>query len=101
MRRIDGSITVNPFEGADVFAQHFNQLNGRIPTFDPSVIDLLPRQTPFPDIDGLPTDDEITRNISRLHATSPGASGTHARLWQALASTPVGFIYIRHFVIHF
>ena len=71
MRRIDGSITVNPSEGANVFAQHFNQLYGRIPTFDPSVIDLLPRQTPFPDIDGLPTDDEISRSISRLHATSP------------------------------
>jgi hypothetical protein len=81
MRRIDGSIIVTPAEGVEAFPQHFNQLYGHIPTFDPSVIDLLPRQTSFPDIDGLPTDDEITINISRIHSTSLGAFGTHARLW--------------------
>ena len=43
MRIIDDSITVTQAGGAEVFAQHFNQLYGRIPTFDPSVIDLLPR----------------------------------------------------------
>jgi hypothetical protein len=80
MHRFDGSIVVTLGEGVEIFAQHFNKLYGRIPTFDPSVIDLLPRQTPFPNLDGLPTNDEITTNISRLHATSLGASGTHARL---------------------
>ena len=100
MRRIDGSIIVTLAGGVEVLAQHFNQLYGRIPTFDSSVIDFLPRQTFFPNLDGLPTDDEITRNISRLHATSPRASGTHTRLWHALASTPAGFIYIRHFIIY-
>ena len=101
MRREDGTITVTPIEGAEVFASHFNQLYGRTPSFDPTVLDLLDQEPVFPDIDGLPTDDEIAKGISRLHATSPGASGTHARLWQALASTSAGFDYIRHFITHF
>ena len=101
MRREDGTITVTPMEGAEVFSIHFNQLYNRTPSFDPSVLDDLPQEPVVWGIDGLPTDDEITKGISRLHATSPGASGTHARLWQALASTSAGFDYIRHFITHF
>ncbi len=51
-----------------------------MPTFDPSILDLLPQEPPFPSIDGLPTDDEIYKSVSRMHATSPSASGTHARM---------------------
>ena len=101
MRRGDGSITTAYANGADIFAKHFHQLYGRIPTFDPSILDLLTQAPPFPVIDGLPTDDEIAKSVSRLHATSPGAAGTHARLWQTLASTPEGSNYSKHFLLHF
>jgi len=80
MRREDGALTVNSIEGAEVFADHFNHFYGRIPTFDSSVLDLLPQEIYCSGNDGVPSDDEIARSISRLHATSPGAYSTHARL---------------------
>ncbi len=83
MRREDGPLTITPIEGAHVFAEHFHRMYGRIPTFDSSVLDLLPQEMPFPVNDEPPSDVEISISISRLHATTPGASGTHARLWQA------------------
>ena len=101
MRREDGSITPTSADGVEVCAKRFHQLYCRIPTFDPNILELLPQAPPIPVIDDLPTDDEIAKSVSRLHATSPGASGTHARPWQALASTPESFNYIKHFILQF
>jgi len=86
MRREDGSITVTYVDGVEIFAKHFQQLYGHIPAFDPSILDLLP---------------QIAKSVSRLRATSPGVFGTHARMWQALTSTPEGFNYIKHCILHF
>ena len=79
MRRDDGSITVTSIDGDEVFAKHFHQLYAHIPAFDISILDFLPQAPLFPSIDGLTTDGEIAKSVSRLHATSPGASGTHDR----------------------
>jgi len=84
-----------------VFADHFKRMFERIANFDSSVLDLLPQEMPFYGNDGLPSDIEIARSISHLHATSLGAPDTPARLWQVLASNPDGFNYIRHFITHF
>ncbi len=54
----------------------------------------------FPDLDASPSDDEILQAVNKIHPLSLGASGMHARLWQALSSTTEGFAFIRHFVIH-
>jgi hypothetical protein len=35
--------------------------------------------------------EEILNAIGKLNISSQGASGIHARLWQALSSTDVGF----------
>ena len=41
MRKPDGSLAASPEENATVYAGHFEQLYGRVPTFDPSVLDLV------------------------------------------------------------
>jgi hypothetical protein len=43
MRREDGSLNITSIEGGEIFAEHFNHLYGRIPTFDSSVLDLFPQ----------------------------------------------------------
>ena len=102
MKKEDGSIASSPEEVAGVFANHFaTNIYGRLPEFDPSVLELLSQQPMFEGLDALPSDDEISKGVAKLHATSPGASGLHARLWQALASTEAGMSFIRHFVRHF
>ena len=60
------------FEGAEVFASHFNHLYGRTPSYDPTVLELLDQDPVFPDIDGLPTDDEIAKGISGCMQQAPG-----------------------------
>jgi hypothetical protein len=82
MRREDDSHTETLANGAEVFDKHYHKLYGRIPDFNPSILDLLPQAPPFPSIGVLPTDDEIAKSVSRIHATSPGASGTHVRMCQ-------------------
>ena len=99
MKKEDGSIASSPEEVVGVFANHFaTNIYGRLPEFDPSVLELLSQQPMFEGMDVLPSDDaEISKGVAKLHATSPGASGLHARLWQALASTEGGMSFIRHF----
>jgi hypothetical protein len=46
-------------------------------------------------------DEEILNAIRKLNLSSPVAYGIHARIWQALSSTDVGFSFIRHFVVQF
>ena len=55
----------------------------------------------FTNLDGTPLDTEILNAVRNLNISSPGASGIHARRWQALSSTSVGFNFIRHFVVQF
>jgi hypothetical protein len=74
MRRENGSITATSADAAEVSAKHFHQLYSRIPDFDSSILDLLPQAPPFHVIDGLPTDDEVAKSVSRFHGTRPGAS---------------------------
>eukprot|EP00966_Prymnesium_polylepis_P191242 4432400-Prymnesium_polylepis.1 len=74
MKKADGSRATTPEENAAVFAEHFEKLYGHTATFDPSVIDLLQQRDVTPDLDHLPTDEEIRRAVGRLHDTAPGES---------------------------
>ena len=65
------------------------------------MLDLLAQESYFSDLDAAPSDIEIIAAINKLNHSSPGASGLHASLWQALSSTVNGLNFIRHFVIHF
>ncbi|EOD30309.1 hypothetical protein EMIHUDRAFT_253735, partial [Emiliania huxleyi CCMP1516] len=91
MKKADGSLADTPEENASVFADAFSQLYGREASFDPSVLDDLPQRPVAVGLDHVPSDDEIQLATSKLHATAPGPSGLHARLWQALVSTSDGF----------
>ena len=101
MKKADGSLADTPEENASVFADAFSQLYGREASFDPSVLDDLPQRPVAVGLDHVPTDDEIRLATSKLHATAPGPSGLHARLWQALVSTSDGFGFVRNLVQHF
>ena len=101
LRRVDGSLATSPEEVASIFSSYFSTFYGRQPTFDSSILDLLPQVPHFLNLDSSPSDVEIVHVINKLHYTSPGVSGVHARLWQALSSTTIGFDFIRHFVFHF
>jgi len=101
MKKADGSLADTPEENASVFADTFSQLYGREASFDPSVLNNLPQRQVAVGLDHVPTDDEIQLATSKLHATAPGPSGLHARLWQALVSTSDGFGFVRHLVQHF
>ena len=101
LRREDGSLASTHEEIAYTFSFFFSTIYGRVPIFDPLVLDLLPQESFVPDLDASPSDDEILQAVNKLHPSSHGASGLHARLWQALSSTSGGFAFIRHFVIHF
>ena len=101
IKRADGSFATTPAEVAFEFSSFFSNLYGRQPSFDPSVLHLLKQEPCFLDLDSIPSNIEINTAVNKLNASSPGASGLHARLWQALSSTDTGFSYIRHFVHHF
>ena len=84
-----------------MFAEHFKKLYGHTATFDPSVIDLLQQRDVTPELDHLPTDEEIRRAVGRLHDTAPGESGVAAPLFKALITTRVGFDLVRQMVLQF
>ena len=66
MRKPDGSLAASPEENATVYADHFKQLYGRVPTFDPSVLELVPQREVASGLDGLPTDAELHTALGRL-----------------------------------
>ena len=101
MRKVDGTRASTPEENAAVFASHFEKLYGRAPSYDPSVLDLLPQHSTVPDLDHIPTDDEIRRAVRRLNNTAPGESGVPAQLFKALISTSAGFDVVASMVHRF
>jgi hypothetical protein len=64
MQKADGSFATSPEENAGVFAVHFEQLYGRKPSFDASVLDALPQRALVPGLDGAPTDTYGPRDSS-------------------------------------
>ena len=101
MRKPDGSLAASPEENATVYAGHFEQLYGRVPTFDPSVLDLVQQREVASGLDGLPTDAELHTALRRLRPTAPGVSGLAAGLWKALGATAEGFALVRQIVHEF
>ena len=87
MRKADGALAASPEENAAVFADHFQQLYGRTPTFDPTVLELMQQRDVVSGLDGLPTDAELRSALGRLRNTAPGLSGPPAALWKALGAT--------------
>ena len=101
MQKADGTRASTAEENAAVFAAHFEQLYGRAPSYDASVLELLPQHSTAPDLDHAPTDDEIRRAVRRLNNTAPGESGVPAQLFKALISTGAGFDVVSSMVHRF
>ena len=91
MKKPDGSLCTTPAENAEVFRSHFEQLYGRPPEFDASVLDLLQQQPSAANCDNPPTSDEIRDAMRRLKNKAPGESGLTPQAWKVLASNDRAF----------
>ena len=91
MRKPDGTLCTTPAENAEVFRSHFEQLYGRPPVYDQTVLDLLQQHPIAINCDHPPTSDEIRDAMRRLKNKAPGESGLTPQAWKALASNDVAF----------
>jgi hypothetical protein len=67
MRLPDGTRASTPEESAGVFATHFTQLYGRLPSGNAAVLELLQQRSVTPGLDGEPSDEEIRIALRKLH----------------------------------
>ena len=72
MKKPDGTVCKTPEENAIVFRDHFKRLYGRQPSFDASVLNLLPRKEVVNGLDHYPDDEEIVKATRRLKENAPG-----------------------------
>ena len=93
-----GTLAASAVESAEVMRLHFEKLYSRTPVFDASVLELVPQQPVQMGLDGLPSDEDISRALSKLSDTAPGVSGLPARVWKALGATPEAFALVRQIV---
>ena len=75
LSKTDGTKCTNAGENAEVFRRHFQNLFGRTPVFDPTVLDLFDCEPVHVGLDHLPTDEEIVNATKILKNNSPGESG--------------------------
>jgi hypothetical protein len=101
MKKSDGTVCTTPEENAEVFRKHFEQLYGRKPEYDPTVLDDLPQHPVANDCDHLPTDDEIRKAVMLLKNTGPGDTGICASVWKCLLDSEETFDLIKQFVMSF
>ena len=101
MQLPDGTRASTPEENAGVYATHFTQLYGRLPSGNATVLELLQQRSVVAGLDGEPSDEEIRIALRKLHDTGPGVSGLPAAAWKALGSTDEGFALVRDMVLRF
>ena len=101
MKKPDGTVCRSPEENADVFKAHFEELFGRLPVCDVSVLDLL-EQLPVRDgLDHPPTDKEFEKAVSQLRNTAPGDSGLCAQAYKCLMNMEDTSTILKNIVQHF
>ena len=76
-----GTVCNSPEENADVFKTHFEELFGKLPEFDASVLDLLEQLPVRQGLDHLPTDEEFEKAVSQLQNTAPGDTGVGGQVF--------------------
>ena len=101
MKKPDGSNCKTPAENAEVFREHFESLYGRVPEFDPSVIDSLHQHAVAQACDHQPSDDEIRSATRRLHDKGPGDSGLSAQAWKCLLKVDQTFQLLKDIILEF
>lgn len=101
MEKGDGSKCQTSEENAEVFRSHFETMYGRDPTYDPTVLDLLPQQPTAPECDHVPTDEEIMKAVRKLKNKAPGDSGLCPQLWKALVNDPRTYDLLKTIIVDF
>ena len=74
MKKPDGTKCTSPAENAEVFRNHFAQLYEKQPTNCDSIDEQLNQLPIRPEMDDLPTDEEINLAIQKLKNSAAGAS---------------------------
>ena len=101
MKKPDGTLCKSPEENANVFRDHFQQLYGRTPVFDASVLNSLDRKETVIGIDHRPDDGEIRKAIRNLKERAPGDSGITPQIWKALSENESTFDIVRTIIHNF
>jgi len=101
LKRPDGTICQTAEQNAEVFSDHFSNLFGRIPTYDETVLNLLPQHPTFDQQSNPPSDLEITTAIKKLKNNAPGETGIPASVWKCFAQEPTLFNLLRDIIINF
>ena len=99
MKHPDGTICKTPEENVTVFCNHFKTLYGRSPTFDCTVLNMLP-QNPIVEVcDHVPTEEEIRLATLRLKNKAPGDSGICSQAWKSLLKCDETFSMFKGVVV--
>ena len=101
MKKPDGTLCKTPEENAEVFKNHFQELYGRQPAFDASVLEHLQQHNIVPNCDHTPDDEEITKATRRLKDRGPGDSGICPHVWKALIKHEQSYSILKAVVVDF
>ena len=101
MKKPDGTLCKTPEENAEVFKTHFEQLYGKQPVFDPSVLDHLDQHPTFPNCEHPPSDEEITKATRHLKDRGPGDSGICPQVWKAIIQHEESFAILKEIIMDF
>ena len=101
MKKADGSTCKTPGDNAEVFRSHFEQLYGRAPVYDETVLEMLAQHPTVLNCDHPPTSDEICQATLKLKNKAPGQSGLTPQVWKALTSNDETFSMLESIVLDF
>ena len=101
LNKPDGTACKTPEENAATFHNHFKSIFSQTPTFDTTVVNLLPQHNSHLSAESIPSDDEIQAAITNLNNTVPGPSGIRSSIRKTLAADDNAFALLRDFVHKF
>ena len=101
LRKADGSLCTTPEENASTFHAHFKNVYQHKPSFDPTVMNVIPQKTYAVAADTSPTDTEIKEAIKSLNNTAPGPSGIRSNIWKTLGEDSRTFQIIKAVILDF
>ena len=101
MKKADGSLCNTPAENAEVFRNHFEQLYGRPPVYDETVLEMLAQQPSALNCEHPPTSDEIRQAVSKLKNKAPGESGLTPQVWKVLTGNDETFSLLESIIMEF
>ena len=101
MKKPDGTVCKTPEENATVFRDHFQQLYGRQPAFDASVLEALSQHQTVPNLEHTPDDVEIKKATRKLKDKAPGDSDICPQVWKALIEHQPTYAVLKSVIVDF